>query len=50
VEVRKQNKNGLTKVQVRDSKLGANSPVHEFTEHEWDSFLDGAKNGEFDLV
>jgi len=37
-------------VQVRDSKLGEDSPTLSFTHDEWRAFLDGAKNGEFDLL
>jgi hypothetical protein len=36
-------------VQVRDSKLGDVSPVLTFTAHEWQCFLDGVRNDEFDL-
>ena len=32
---------------VRDSKNPA-GPVQLYTVHEWDCFLDGARNGEFD--
>ena len=35
-------------VGVRDSKLGASSPVLVFTEDEWSAFVSGAKAGEFD--
>jgi Domain of unknown function (DUF397) len=35
-------------VAVRDSKDRARTP-HVFTQHEWECFLIGAKNGEFDL-
>jgi Domain of unknown function (DUF397) len=35
-------------VAVRDSKDRAKSP-HVYTRPEWDAFLVGAKNGEFDL-
>jgi Domain of unknown function (DUF397) len=35
-------------IEVRDSKLGEGSPVLRFTPGEWDAFLDGARNGEFD--
>jgi Domain of unknown function (DUF397) len=34
---------------VRDSKLGNASPVLEFTPDEWQAFIAGAKDGEFDL-
>jgi len=33
---------------VRDSKLGVDSPVHVFNKTEWDAFLAGVRNGEFD--
>ena len=33
---------------VRDSKL-THSPVLSFTRSEWDAFVRGVKNGEFDL-
>lgn len=36
-------------VGVRDTKLGPASPILAFTEHEWKAFLQGAKQGEFDL-
>jgi hypothetical protein len=35
-------------VAVRDSKDSA-SPVLVFTAHEWDAFIGGARNGEFEL-
>ena len=35
-------------VAVRDSKDRSKTP-HVFNRHEWDCFLIGAKNGEFDL-
>jgi hypothetical protein len=34
---------------VRDSKLGARSPVLRFTPPEWQAFIAGVKAGEFDL-
>lgn len=34
--------------QVRDTKLGEDSPVLTFTREEWIAFLLGAKDGEFD--
>lgn len=34
-------------VAVRDTKDRGKAP-HVFTRHEWQSFLTGAKNGEFD--
>ncbi|SDC73357.1 DUF397 domain-containing protein [Actinokineospora iranica] len=33
---------------VRDSKLGPDSPILQFTEHEIAAMLTGAKDGEFD--
>lgn len=33
---------------VRDSKQGESGPILSFTRAEWDAFLDGARNGEFD--
>lgn len=35
-------------VAVRDSKDRGKTP-HVFNQHEWECFLIGAKNGEFDL-
>jgi hypothetical protein len=35
------------KVRLRDSKI-VNSAVLEFTSEEWDAFVLGVKNGEFD--
>lgn len=35
-------------VDVRDSKLGDDSPVLSFTDGEWDAFVGGARKGEFD--
>ena len=37
------------KVGVRDSKAHGDGPVLSFTSHEWQCFIDGVKNGEFDL-
>lgn len=34
---------------VRDTKLGAASPILAFTEAEWAAFLAGVRNSEFDL-
>lgn len=34
-------------VGVRDTKLGATSPVLAFTEAEWAAFLAGVRKGEF---
>lgn len=36
-------------VGVRDSKLGAASPVLAFTHREWRAMIDGATVGEFDV-
>ncbi|MGW4529157.1 DUF397 domain-containing protein [Amycolatopsis sp. NPDC004378] len=36
-------------VGVRDTKLGAASPILAFDPTEWDAFLRGIKDGEFDL-
>ena len=36
-------------IEVRNSKRPQGSSVH-FTVEEWDSFLDGAKKGEFDQL
>lgn len=36
-------------IQVRDSKLGNTSPTLTFTRDEWDAFIKGVKDGEFDL-
>lgn len=36
-------------VGLRDSKDKGRGPVLAFTEPEWEAFLAGAKNGEFDL-
>lgn len=36
-------------VGMRDSKLGADSPVLAFTYAEWAAALAGARDGEFDL-
>jgi len=35
------------RIALRDSKDPSKAP-HIFTRHEWDCFLDGVKNGEFD--
>jgi len=34
-------------IQVRDSK-DPHGPVLQFTRHEWEAFIGGAKDGEFD--
>jgi len=36
-------------VGIRDSKLGAASPVLAFNHREWRALLDGAASGEFDV-
>lgn len=33
---------------LRDSKLGDASPVHSFTDAEWDAFILSAKAGQYD--
>jgi hypothetical protein len=35
-------------IEVRDAKDGETGPILRFTPAEWDAWLDGAKNGEFD--
>lgn len=37
------------KIYVRDSKLGEGSPQLTFTPEEWQAFILGVKNNEFDL-
>ncbi len=37
-------------VGVRDTKLGAASPLLAFTEAEWAAFIAGVKGAEFDLT
>jgi hypothetical protein len=34
---------------VRDTKLGAASPILAFTNAEWEAFVKGVRNGEFDV-
>ncbi|MEC3974287.1 DUF397 domain-containing protein [Amycolatopsis sp. H20-H5] len=34
---------------VRDTKLGAASPILAFDPNEWEAFIRGAKDGEFDI-
>lgn len=34
-------------IAIRDSKLGTDSPILEFTEHEFACFKDGVLKGEF---
>jgi Domain of unknown function (DUF397) len=36
-------------IAVRDSK-DQNGPMLRFTQAEWTAFLDGARNGEFDVI
>ncbi len=36
-------------VQVRDTKDRGDGPTHSFTRDEWDAFVHGVKDGEFDL-
>jgi hypothetical protein len=35
---------------VRDTKANGNGPILTFTRAEWDAFIGGAKDGEFDLT
>lgn len=35
---------------VRDSKAQGKGPILTFTPAEWDAFIGGAKDGEFDLT
>jgi hypothetical protein len=35
-------------IEVRDAQHGDAGPILRFTPAEWDAWLDGAKNGEFD--
>ena len=37
-------------IAVRDSKQSGQGPVLQYTLLEWDAFLNGAKNGEFDTL
>jgi hypothetical protein len=37
-------------VQVRDSKLGSDSPVHTLTRADFSAWVSGAKAGEFDAL
>lgn len=39
-----------TTIGVRDSKLGARSPVLEFTLEEWMAFVEGVRDGELSLT
>jgi hypothetical protein len=36
-------------VGVRDTKAQGRGPILSFTRAEWDAFVEGAKDGEFDL-
>ena len=36
-------------VDLRDTKDQGRGPEHHFTAAEWDAFIGGAKDGEFDL-
>lgn len=36
------------RVEVRDTKDAGDGPILRFTRSEFDAFLDGARNGEFD--
>jgi predicted secreted Zn-dependent protease len=36
-------------IMVRDTKDHGNGPVHRYTRAEWDAFIAGVRNGEFDL-
>lgn len=38
-----------TDVLVRDSKLGEDSPILRFTQSEWEAFVGGARDGEFNF-
>jgi len=35
---------------VRDTKAQGHGPILTFTRAEWDAFIGGAKDGEFDLI
>lgn len=37
-------------VLVRDSKQQGEGPILHYTPKEWQAFLDGTKNGEFDVL
>ncbi|MEV6846038.1 DUF397 domain-containing protein [Actinoplanes sp. NPDC051411] len=37
-------------VYVRDTKDKGQGPFHRFTHEEWDAFLKGVRNGEFDIA
>lgn len=36
-------------IMVRDTKDHGHGPSHRFTRAEWDAFVSGVRNGEFDL-
>jgi hypothetical protein len=40
---------GADQIAVRDSKA-SDGPILVFTAHEWDAFLAGVKDGEFDVA
>lgn len=42
-------KNDPVKIMVRDTKDNGNGPVLTFTPDEWEAFIGGVKDGEFDL-
>jgi hypothetical protein len=46
VEMRRSEEN----IQVRDSKLGADSPIHVLTRNSFVAWLAGAKNHEYDAL
>jgi hypothetical protein len=37
-------------IEVRDSKTGPDGPVQRYREDEWLAFLEGIRNGEFDIL
>lgn len=37
------------RIGIRDSRLGEDSPILEFTPVEWNAFVAGARQGEFDV-
>ena len=49
VEVKRETGVSAFQIKIRDSKLGLASPVLNFTTDEWDAFIRGVKDGEFDL-
>jgi Domain of unknown function (DUF397) len=38
------------RIGVRDTKDNGTGPVLIFTDHEWNAFISGAKNGQFDNI